>query len=113
MVWSSRMDAGLGRSMMRVEPAPGVRRATIALTILLVAVACGRATSESSRGGAGASAGCRSGNLPALDDERRELDGRSYLIDAPSALADEPLPLVLAFHGFRGSPDDLRRGTGL
>jgi len=99
--------------MTRVERAPGVRRATIALTILLVAVACGRATSESSRAGAGPSAGCRAGNLPALNDERRELDGRSYLIDAPAALADEPLPLVLAFHGFRSSPEDLRGGTGL
>jgi polyhydroxybutyrate depolymerase len=99
--------------MTRVERAPGVRRATIAFTILLVAVACGRATSESSRAGAGPSAGCRSGNLPALNDERRELDGRSYLIDAPAAPADEPLPLVLAFHGFRGSPEDLRGGTGL
>ena len=107
------MEAGIGRSMQRVELAPGVRRAAIGLALLLVAAACGRATSESSRGGAGPSAGCRSGNLPALNGERRELDGRAYLIDAPAAPADEPLPLVLAFHGFRGSPDDLRGGTGL
>ena len=107
------MEVGIGRSMTPVEPAPRIRRATIALTIMLVAVACGRATSERSRDGAGPSAGCRSGNLPALNGERRELDGRSYLIDAPAAPADEPLPLVLAFHGFRGSPADLRGGTGL
>ena len=107
------MEVGIGRSMTPVEPAPRIRRATIALTIMLVAVSCGRATSERSRDGAGPSAGCRSGNLPALDGERRELDGRTYLIDAPAAPADEPLPLVLAFHGFRGSPNDLRGGTGL
>ena len=107
------MEVGIGRSMTPVEPALGVRRATIALAIMLVAVACGRATSERSRDGTGPSAGCRAGNLPALNGGRRELDGRTYLIDAPAAPADEPLPLVLAFHGFRGSPDDLRGGTGL
>jgi polyhydroxybutyrate depolymerase len=107
------MEAGIGRSMLRVDLGPGVRGAAVALALLLVAAACRQAASEGARGGAGPSAGCRTGTLPALEGERRELDGRVYLIDAPAASADEPLPLVLAFHGFRGSPEDLRGGTGL
>jgi polyhydroxybutyrate depolymerase len=63
------------------------------------------------------SAGCRSGALPALVGERRTVvvDGleRSYLIDAAAGAADDPRPLVLAFHGFRHSAAGLRSGIGL
>ena len=63
------------------------------------------------------SAGCRAGGtMPVLDGERRRLDvdgvERSYLIDAPGAPSDAPLPLVLAFHGFRHDGGGLRTGSG-
>jgi polyhydroxybutyrate depolymerase len=38
---------------------------------------------------------------------------RSYLLDVPAGPADEPRPIVLAFHGFRAAPGRLRRWTGL
>jgi len=59
------------------------------------------------------SPGCRSGMVAAAVGERGEVDGRSYLLDAPAAPADRPLPLVLAFHGFLGDPGNLRAGVGL
>jgi polyhydroxybutyrate depolymerase len=63
------------------------------------------------------SAGCRPGTLSALVGERRTIvvDGleRSYLIDAAAARADDPRPVVLAFHGFRHSAAGLRSGLGL
>ena len=58
------------------------------------------------------SPGCRAGTTPAAAGERGAVDGRSYLLDAPAGPADRPLPLVLAFHGFRGDPEDLRAGAG-
>jgi polyhydroxybutyrate depolymerase len=46
---------------------------------------------------------------------RRELavagETRSYLVDAPAAAADRPLPVVLSFHGFRGSASGHRWWT--
>jgi len=87
--------------------------ACIGLVVLAVAGACGHGTPDPPPAAGSASAGCHAGNLPAADGERRELDGRAYLLDAPAGPADSPLPLVLAFHGFRSSPDDLRGGTGL
>jgi polyhydroxybutyrate depolymerase len=58
------------------------------------------------------SPGCRPGMVPAAVGEHGEVDGRSYLLDAPAGPADRPLPLVLAFHGFRSDPEDLRAGAG-
>jgi polyhydroxybutyrate depolymerase len=59
------------------------------------------------------SAGCRPGTSPAAAGERRQLAGRTVLLDAPAAASDRPAPLVLALHGFRSSPEDMRDGTGL
>ena len=59
------------------------------------------------------SSGCRAGALPAADGVAGEAFGRRYLLDAPAASADTPLPLVLAFHGFRDDAAGLRRWTGL
>jgi polyhydroxybutyrate depolymerase len=58
------------------------------------------------------SVGCHGGELPAA----RGLEGtitvngerRGYVLDAPATGADRPLPLVLAFHGFRGNARRLR-----
>jgi polyhydroxybutyrate depolymerase len=62
------------------------------------------------------SAGCRSGTRTRIRGERRTLvvagEQRSYLVDAPSAPADRPLPLVLAFHGFRGDASGFRWWAG-
>src|SRR2546429_9330815 len=55
--------------------------------------------------------------FPRLRGERRTVgvggEERAYLIDAPAAPADRPLPLVLSFHGFRGSARGQRWWTGL
>jgi polyhydroxybutyrate depolymerase len=51
--------------------------------------------------------------LPAVVGDRRQLAGRSYLVDAPAGPSDRPAPLVLALHGFRSDPEDMREGTGL
>jgi polyhydroxybutyrate depolymerase len=63
------------------------------------------------------SAGCRPGELPALGGERRTVAvdalERSYLIDAAAGRADDPRPVVLAFHGFGHSAAGLRSGIGL
>jgi polyhydroxybutyrate depolymerase len=59
------------------------------------------------------SAGCRPGTSPAAAGERRQLAGRTVLLDAPARASDRPAPLVLALHGFRSSPEDMRDGTGL
>ncbi|HUE29578.1 MAG TPA: PHB depolymerase family esterase [Verrucomicrobiae bacterium] len=100
-------------------------RALVALALL---AACGRSLPEpgpeerAALAAAAAvppepSAGCRVGGLPRVRDERRTLgvggEQRSYLIDAPAAPGDRPLPLVLSFHGFRGSAWRHRWWTGL
>lgn len=60
--------------------------------------------------------GCRGGAQPALVAAAREVvvDGtvRRYLVDAPAGAGDRPLPVVLAFHGFRHSAAGLRGGIG-
>jgi len=108
--------------MARVESPPDLARARQRppgrvcaglVALALVLAACERAASARHDAGGVASAGCRAGSLPAANGERHELDGRAYLLDAPAAPADRPLPLVLAFHGFRSNPADLRGGTGL
>ena len=62
------------------------------------------------------SAGCRAGALPAVDGARRRItvagEQRSYILDAPAAPGDRPLPVVLSFHGFRGSAWRHRWWTG-
>ena len=63
------------------------------------------------------SAGCRAGASPRVRGARRTLivggEERGYLIDAPAAPGDRPLPLVLDFHGFRGSAQGQRWWTGM
>src|SRR5207249_1247146 len=65
----------------------------------------------------GPGAGCRAGALARARGERGILtvggEERAYLIDAPAAPADRPLPLVLSFHRFRGSARGQRWWTGL
>ena len=100
-------------------------RALVALALL---AACGRGLPEpgpeerAALAAAAAeapepSAGCRAGALARARGERgiRTVGGeeRAYLIDAPAAPADRPLPLVLSFHGFRGSARGQRWWTGL
>ena len=62
-------------------------------------------------------AGCRAGASPRVRGARRTLivggEERGYLIDAPAAPGDRPLPLVLDFHGFRGSAQGQRWWTGM
>jgi polyhydroxybutyrate depolymerase len=82
------------------------------MALLMLVAACGWSVPErASRPTAApppiASAGCRPGMLAAADGVRRQLtaggEERSYLLDAPAVAADQPLPVVLSFHGFRGS----------
>jgi len=60
------------------------------------------------------SRGC--GQRPGWRGGRRHLtvDGeeRRYIVDAPAAAADRPLPVVLSFHGFRASARNQRWWTG-
>ena len=62
------------------------------------------------------SAGCRRGDLPALRGAHRHVDvggeTRRYIVDAPAAPGDRALPVVLSFHGFRGSAWRHRWWTG-
>lgn len=98
-----------------------MRRRRLAPALLLGAslhAACG--ASPPADGGTTAtleaepSAGCRTGaSFPAVNGARLDVADRRTLLDAPAAPPDRPLPLIVAFHGFRGSPDDLRAGTGL
>jgi polyhydroxybutyrate depolymerase len=105
---------------------PGRYRAA-AVVLAAMAVGCGASLPElagDERSAAVAaervlsepSAGCHAGELSALDGARRRItvDGeeRSYLEDAPAVPADRPLPVVLSFHGFRGSAWAHRGGTG-
>jgi polyhydroxybutyrate depolymerase len=96
-----------------------VRRAPACLLLgALLATACGGTPpAEHERAPASASSdrspGCRPGTFPAAAGERREIDGRTVLVDAPAGPADRPAPLVLALHGFRSDPADMRGGTGL
>src|SRR5262245_208130 len=106
----ARVESPPGPARARRRPPGGVCAGLVALAVVLAA--CERAASERHDAGGVASAGCHAGSLPAANGERHELDGRWYLLDAPAAPADRPLPLVLAFHGFRSDPENLRAGSG-
>lgn len=96
----------------------------VLLTVVATTAACRDAAVPAKDAPARASAvppspseGCRTGGtMPVLDGERRRLDvegvERSYFIDAPGAPSDAPLPLVLAFHGFRHDGGGMRTGSG-
>jgi polyhydroxybutyrate depolymerase len=99
-----------------------------AAAALLLALACGRglpppdgeeqvALDAAAALAPEPSAGCRSGTLPADRDERETVavagEERGWIVDAPAGPADRPLPLVLAFHGFRGSAWRFRWWDGL
>ncbi len=81
-------------------------RPFLLLLPLLVAAAAHAGSPDPSRG-------CRAGTLSAATGSRLEIDGRSVLLDAPATPADRPLPLVVALHGFRSDPADLRAGSRL
>ena len=106
---------------------PHARRERAVVTLALLA-ACGRGLHEpapeeraalaaAAAVAPEASAGCRPGAFPRLRGERRTLgvggEERGYLVDAPAAPGDRPLPLVLSFHGFRSSAWRHRWWTGL
>jgi poly(3-hydroxybutyrate) depolymerase len=80
-------------------------RLLLPLVCLLAAHACSAAPAPSR--------GCRPGDADAATGIRLEVDGRTVLLDAPAAPADRPLPLIVAFHGFRSDPAELRAGTKL
>jgi polyhydroxybutyrate depolymerase len=96
-------------------------------TLFLVVSACNRGLPEvvgEERAGIVAarlvssepSSGCRAGDLAAVDGGRRRItvggEQRTYILDAPAAPGDRPLPVVLSFHGFRGSAWRHRWWTG-
>jgi polyhydroxybutyrate depolymerase len=61
------------------------------------------------------SAGCRGEPFPSERGPRRLTvagETRDALVDAPAAPGDRPLPVVLAFHGFRGSARRFRTWAG-
>jgi polyhydroxybutyrate depolymerase len=100
----------------------GVRHLCLRCAALVLFAACGRGAPEATHAAPATasalpSAGCRDGTLPAVDGDRRRItvggEERSYLLDAPAAAADRPLPLLLSFHGFRGSAWRHRWWTGL
>lgn len=113
---------------MRARPAAVRPRRFVgplgALTCVAM-LACGCARGRDATGAApgpkaapaDASAGCAGTPRPAARGERREItvadEPRSYVVDAPTSDHTAPLPLILAFHGFRGNADGLRRGTGM
>ncbi|HWP66332.1 MAG TPA: PHB depolymerase family esterase [Candidatus Limnocylindria bacterium] len=90
------------------------------LLVLLLAAGC-RTDEAGTSGGSsrpGGTPGCRPGvQATALRGVRRDIqvgsEMRSYLLDVPAGPTDEPRPVVLAFHGFRGAAGALRRWTGL
>jgi polyhydroxybutyrate depolymerase len=105
------------RRAARRGPWRVVRSRCVLLGMLLVLACGGNPPAERPAGAtpqaADPSAGCRPGTSAAMVGERRQLAGRTVILDAPAAASDRPAPLVLALHGFRGSPDDMRDGTGL
>ncbi|MBI3768115.1 MAG: hypothetical protein HY271_06405 [Deltaproteobacteria bacterium] len=64
-----------------------------------------------------ASAGCAGARRPPLHGERRQImvgdEERTFLVDAPVDDPNRPRPVVLVFHGFRGSAANQRLGTGM
>jgi polyhydroxybutyrate depolymerase len=104
-----------------------LRRGRRSLAALLLAVACGRglpdpgaderaALAAAARVPSLPSAGCHPGELPAVRGVRRRIlvsgEHRRFIVDAPAAPADRPLPVVLSFHGFRGNASGQRWWTG-
>ena len=104
-----------------------MRRGRRSLLVLALGAACGRGLPEPSTEERAAlaaaavvapepSAGCHGGRLARLRAERQGLavagEERGYLVDAPAGPADRPLPVVLDFHGFRGSASGQRWWTG-
>jgi len=94
------------------------------LVIAAAAAACGHGLppSEAERAAVAAaravrpepSAGCGGRRTGAVRGVRRTItvggEARGYLLDAPAV--DRPVPVVLAFHGFRASARGLRWGAG-
>jgi polyhydroxybutyrate depolymerase len=92
-----------------------------AIVALLFASACSSTPSGTTPGdtatAAEPSSGCAGSGSPALHNSRVTLEvaggAREYLIDAPASEADQPRPLILAFHGFSSNAEDQCGGTGL
>lgn len=92
------------------------RRASLLLACALT-LGCG-AERRGSPGTLGPSAGCRPGTREAsvrADERTLELDGvaRTWVLDVPAGPTDEPLPVLLAFHGFQARGRRLRRWSML
>jgi len=102
---------------------PGAR-SLVAFAVLTAA--CGRglpgpdaderaALASAARVAPAPSRGCTGGRPAARAGRRHVLVGgedRRYIVDAPVAPPDRPLPVVLSFHGFRGSARGQRWWTG-
>lgn len=95
-----------------------------AIVALLLASACSSAPSGTthevrpgdSLAATEPSSGCGD-TSPAVRNVRAEIDvadgTREYLLDAPAREPNQPLPLILAFHGFRSNAEDQCAGTGV
>jgi polyhydroxybutyrate depolymerase len=119
------MSPSARHSVRRVSP---VRDAvpSVTVVVLVCVAACTRglpartAAEQAELAAAGVaaepSAGCGVGVLPGVAGTRRTIrigeEERAYLIDAPAGPRDRPLPVVLAFHGFRSGARALRWWTG-
>ncbi len=100
-----------------------VAAATIALLALVATRATVRAepsTAEVKPGigvSAEPSAGCTGAATPELRADHQRIvvaaDERTYVVDAPASSANDPRPVVLAFHGFQGDGASQRIGTGM
>jgi polyhydroxybutyrate depolymerase len=105
-------------------PAPDAARprARALAALALVALACGRemdppGAALRAPGATDPSAGCARPPSAAATGERRRLavggETREFVLDAPPSRAGDPLPVVLSFHGFRGSARRHRWWTGM
>jgi polyhydroxybutyrate depolymerase len=98
-------------------------RLVLAIVASLLVAACANAPGSSGEfdhrpeAPAEASAGCAGARRPPLHGERRQIvvgdDERGFLVDAPADDPNRPRPVVLVFHGFRGTAVNQRVGTGL
>jgi polyhydroxybutyrate depolymerase len=92
--------------------------AASALAVLLLAGACrSPAPAGSVPAGTDPSDGCRAGARDAVRDARQSFtagtDTHELLIDAPASAANDPRPLLLAFHGFNSNAANICDSTGL